>query len=384
MGDWKDLYSEVRKRKMEALNKKDVVKAVEKHGKILAIEGEYEKPDKVLEHMYAAEKEFIKRKHIDKKIRKLDFNHFDLVLIGCSGRKIPAAVFSKIKDYVANGGWLLTTDWAIESIVEAIFPGYIRWNREKTDDAVVSCQIIEQNHPFLDGLSGELEQSKWASKNSKKDEFRWWLENKSFPIQVVNYDAVKVLLNSWEIKKKWGEGPVLVYFDYGKRGGRVIHMISHTHLQKGGKKGKYASAMILTNILDEKVSQKMGIKKSSGYTSNWESPQTSSPQYRTNQTPLEEQWVQPQSQDNYITPSNVKTGGGGEMGLTTTSQIVEVNPQDPNFSYGSKCAVCGYDFGEYTKKIYRCKECGAPYHENCLNQQINKGTCKNCGRILLW
>ena len=31
---WKDLYSEVKKRKMETLNKKDVVKAVEKYGKI--------------------------------------------------------------------------------------------------------------------------------------------------------------------------------------------------------------------------------------------------------------------------------------------------------------------------------------------------------------
>ncbi|MBY8982959.1 MAG: hypothetical protein KGD57_08425, partial [Candidatus Lokiarchaeota archaeon] len=60
MSDWKNLYSEVRKRKIEALNKKDVVKAVEKHGRILAIEGEYEKPEKVIDHMYAAEKLFLK------------------------------------------------------------------------------------------------------------------------------------------------------------------------------------------------------------------------------------------------------------------------------------------------------------------------------------
>ena len=38
---WKDLYSEVKKRKMEALDKKEVVQAVEKHGKILAISGRY-------------------------------------------------------------------------------------------------------------------------------------------------------------------------------------------------------------------------------------------------------------------------------------------------------------------------------------------------------
>ncbi len=39
MSSEKDLYSEVKRRKMEALGKKDVVKAVEKHGRILAVEG---------------------------------------------------------------------------------------------------------------------------------------------------------------------------------------------------------------------------------------------------------------------------------------------------------------------------------------------------------
>ena len=46
---WKDLYSEVKKRKMEALDKKEVVQAVEKHGKILAVSGRYERPKKDVE-----------------------------------------------------------------------------------------------------------------------------------------------------------------------------------------------------------------------------------------------------------------------------------------------------------------------------------------------
>jgi hypothetical protein len=89
MSEWKDLYSEVRKRKMEALNKKDVVKAVEKYGKILAIEGEYEKPKKVLEHMYASEKEFMKERKISKDLKKINIDKFDVVLIGCSRNSFP-------------------------------------------------------------------------------------------------------------------------------------------------------------------------------------------------------------------------------------------------------------------------------------------------------
>jgi hypothetical protein len=163
----------------------------------------------------------------------------------------------------------------------------------------------------------------------------------------------------------------LCYFDHGSAGGRVIHLISHTHLQKGGAKGKYASALILTNILDEKVSAKMGISKSppKGYVSDWEQP---------------EQYTQPQQaipsapNDQYLNPSNQN------MGLTGTAQIVEVDVNSTNFSYADKCSYCGYDFGEYTGKIYKCQSCGTTYHENCLNMQINEGICKNCSKILLW
>ncbi|TFF63785.1 MAG: hypothetical protein EU521_00330 [Promethearchaeota archaeon] len=374
MSEWKDLYSEVRKRKMEALNKKDVVKAVEKHGKILAIEGEYEKPKIVLEHMYASEKEFMKERRISKDLKKTNLDKFDLVLIGCSGKRVPAATYPKIQRYILQGGWLLTTDWALERIVERIFPGFIRWNRRKTDDAVVSCKILNPYHPFLDGLVSEMQQNKWKSKDSQKAEFKWWLENRSYPIEVLNKDHVNVLISSQEIERKWGAAPVLVSFDYGENGGKLIHMISHTHLQKGGTKGKYASAMILTNILDEKITQKMGLSKtpSQGYISTWESiPKNEDHVYDTYQS---------ENSQNYVTPNNINS----DYGLTSTSQVIEIDPSDPNFSLNSKCIVCDLDFNDYSGKAYNCKECSAFYHKSCLDRQMNEGTCKNCGRILLW
>ncbi|TFG20562.1 MAG: hypothetical protein EU533_06055 [Promethearchaeota archaeon] len=369
MSSWKDLYSEVKQRKMEALNKKDVVNAVEKHGKILAVSGRYEKPEKVVDHMYAAKHETIK----PKSIMKYNLNEYDVVLIGCPGDEIPHSAFPKISEFVnLNGGWLITTDWAIKNIIEIIFPGFIRWNKERTADAVVSCQILEPNHPFLEGVITEIQQDKWSKKatNIKKSEFKWWLEYRSFPIQVLNPE-VTVLISSIEIQKKWGDAPVLCYFDYGKTGGRIIHFISHTHLQKGGSKGKYASALILTNILDEKVSQKMGLNKkpSSGYVSDWESSQYEASPYTQDSSINNEK---------YVTPSVT------DSSLTGTAQIVEVNVNSNDFSYGSKCGYCGYDFGEYTGKIYKCNSCGTTYHENCLNMQINEGICKNCGKILLW
>jgi hypothetical protein len=243
---------------------------------------------------------------------------------------------------------------------------------------VVPCQILQPHHPFLDGVLDEIRQSKWKSKDEHEHGFKWWLENRSYPIEVTNSKEVEILIRSNEIEKKWGVGPVLVYFEFGKNAGRVIHLISHTHLQKGDKKGKFTSAMILTNILDEKVSQRMGIQKGSGGESQWQSPQQ-----QINQPPLEEQWINPQSQqDDYVTPSN--EAGNEGIGLSTTSQIIEVDPNDPSFDRTTKCTYCEYDFEDSTKKIYKCKECGAFYHENCIEQQLAEGACKKCDRILLW
>ncbi|MFX0069819.1 MAG: hypothetical protein ACFFAO_01900 [Candidatus Hermodarchaeota archaeon] len=384
---WKDLYSEVKKRKMEALNKKDVVKAVEQHGKILAIEGRFEKPEDIIKNMYVSEYKIIKygkkaksRERMINEILNTDFSKYDILLIGCPGEEIPFSAHHKILNYVNNqGGWLITTDWAIKFIVEAIFPGYIRWNRKRTDDAVVACQILEPNHPFLDGVLGEIQQSKWsnkATKDTKTKEFRWWLEYRSFPIDIINPNEVNLLIASQEIEQKWGSNPVLLYFNYGKTGGRVIHMISHTHLQKGGLKGKYASALILSNILDEKISQKLNLSKGS-------TPQYvdySELQSHSQNTPIpsSDPWLAPPQENNYLTPSTSQSG----IGLTGTSQIVEAD--DTNFSFSSICTYCTYDFTDFKGKIYICKECGAPYHDNCLNIQINEGICKNCGRILLW
>jgi len=374
MSNWKDLYSEVKKRKMEALNKKDIVEAVEKHGKILAVSGRYEKPEKIIPHMYASEKKVIKPKDV----MKIDLNHYDVVLIGCPGNEIPNAAHTRIYKYVAeNGGWLITTDWAIRSIVEIIFPGFIKWNGARTGDTVVPCQILEPNHPFLEGLEIELQTAKWGGKKKSEESFRWWLEAKSFPITILNYTAVKILISSLVLQKKWGEAPVLVYFDYGKAGGRVIHLISHTHLQKGKAKGKFASAMILTNILDEKVSHKVGLKKGT----------PAGAQYQdfgqTYQTPSQMQSgtiytnIPTTSMPTSATTTTNTTG----LDLTGTSKIVEV---PNNFPPSQNCAFCDSNFENYTGKIYICKECGVPYHEQCLNIQINEGICKICNRILLW
>ncbi|MHA1731040.1 MAG: hypothetical protein ACTSU5_03810 [Promethearchaeota archaeon] len=394
--EWKDLYSAVKERKMAQMGKQAIVKKVEEQGKILAIEGKYEKPKVVLKHCYAAVKKQIRPQDVP----KTRLEDYDVVIVGCPGSDIPKSGHNLLREYVLNaGGWLLTTDWVVRTIVEYIFPGYIRWNGGKTADVVVPCQIDHPEHPFLEGIQdlGSITQvwkknikSVKAAKGAKSSgAFSWWLEDKSFPIEVINPAAVTVLISSEEIRRRWGAAPVLLYFDVGTTGGRVIHMISHTHLQKGKAKGKLASAMILTNILDEKVAIKHGLKgKAPSYSDQYGGgPKGSIPTGYT--APTQQQqvpagmavWTEEDLAANQAQFTNPDPSKGFVPELTETSQVVESTEKYPPTQ---KCALGDGNFEGYEGKIYKCSKCGAPYHEACINWQMQEGVCKICGRILLW
>jgi len=70
------------------------------------------------------------------------------------------------------------------------------------------------------------------------------------------------------------------------------------------------------------------------------------------------------------------------QGLTGTSMILEIDKK--KIYPGDLCVYCLNDFTYYDEKVYKCKECGSFYHENCLNVQLDTGVCKKCDKLLLW
>lgn len=140
-----------------------------------------------------------------------------LVAINCPGHVEPAAI-ARIRDFVAAGGSLFTTDWALRHVVQPAFPGTIAWNGVRTRDDVVRVEIRSRDNPFLRGvLEGE-------------DDPQWWLEGASYPIRVLDPARVEVLLASRDLTNRYGESPVAVLFRHGE--GEIFHMISHYYLQR--------------------------------------------------------------------------------------------------------------------------------------------------------
>ena len=138
------------------------------------------------------------------------------LMINCPGRLSRAGV-KKVKRFVKTGGFLVTTDWAIDLLPRA-FPGYVKRGRKNTSNDVVKVQIHDDDAPLLKNIKGMNENP------------RWWLEGSSYPIHVLNKEAVKVLIDSKEMRRKYGHAPIAVSFRYDD--GKVLHMTSHFYLQQ--------------------------------------------------------------------------------------------------------------------------------------------------------
>ena len=124
-----------------------------------------------------------------------------------------------MKEFVAAGGHLFTTDWALKHVLEPAFPGVVAHNGRTTGDEVVRIEVRDAENPYVAGVFHEGADP------------LWWLEGSSYPISILAPEVVSVLIASRELEDRHGEAPVAISFPFGR--GEVLHMISHYYLQRG-------------------------------------------------------------------------------------------------------------------------------------------------------
>lgn len=126
-----------------------------------------------------------------------------------------------VKEFVEDGGRLVTTDWAI-SLVSNVFPGRLTKTKKTSDDVVeVQCNT-DIARRFL-GLN-------YAQCHPK-----WWLEGSSDVYDIGQ--KVVPIITSEEMKEKYGKEYIASAFTEGK--GEVVHFISHLELQRTHLRNKY-------------------------------------------------------------------------------------------------------------------------------------------------
>lgn len=149
-------------------------------------------------------------------LERLDLLATQTLMINCPGDVTDSAI-GKLRSFVARGGYLVTTDWALRLLPRA-FPNTVEHNGKTTPNDVVAVHVHDQNEPLLRHVK------------VMRDHPRWWLEGSSYPIRVKDPKGVRVLMSSEEMSKKYGDGAVVVAFRHQQ--GKVLHMTSHFFLQQ--------------------------------------------------------------------------------------------------------------------------------------------------------
>jgi hypothetical protein len=202
-------------------------------GEILVTLGQFDKVQQVLDHL-----ELPYQTIPCQAVESLPLRADQVLIINCPGQFSPAGL-EAVRLFVARGGTLVSTDWALETTVQRAFPGTIQYTGRPTRDDVVAVSWVHPDAAFTRGVEvpGQT--------------ISWWLEASSYPIRVLDR-RVTVLVRSREMGERYGEDALVVTFDYGE--GTVVHLTSHYYLQrsqgdKSAKAGGPAAGAVAKEIL---------------------------------------------------------------------------------------------------------------------------------------
>ena len=83
-----------------------------------------------------------------------------VIFVNCPGHFSPQGL-RKLHQFVEEGGFLFTTDWALKHVLEPAFPGFVEYNGRSTADEVVRVEILDRADPFLSSILGPNDEPQW-------------------------------------------------------------------------------------------------------------------------------------------------------------------------------------------------------------------------------
>jgi hypothetical protein len=147
-----------------------------------------------------------------------------VVVINCDAH-IPERALTRIRDFVATGGYLLTTDWELDNSLALAFPGYVQWN-SKLNHGLAACD------------AEPVERDPILFNHAITKEATWAIDNEAHFLKIVNPEAVHILVRSRQLQAQYPDtnGVLAIAFSYGR--GQVLHLVGH-----------FGSGVHLTNAL---------------------------------------------------------------------------------------------------------------------------------------
>ncbi|HEY9676831.1 MAG TPA: hypothetical protein V6C76_02430 [Drouetiella sp.] len=163
-------------------------------------------------------------------LAKTPLTNTNVMIVDCAG-EIPSASLEVIRNFVANGGYLITTDWSLDNCLARAIPGFVSWNSANSIsecvDAAINRSVTASDDSDL--LLNTVSRAYWK------------LDDKCQMVKINRPDAVTVLVHS---KRLAYQDPNRTFALTGREGftpntigilactfryekGRVLHLVGH-------------------------------------------------------------------------------------------------------------------------------------------------------------
>lgn len=145
--DWTQVSKQLVRERMERENPEDVaVLDSVKDNDIICVKGTYDHIHLVLEAIG------IPFSHVSpQSLLKMDLKPEQTIYVNCPS-SFPVEAATKLRAFVEEGGQLITTDWALQHVLEKAFPGTVCYSGTSTGDEVVAIEIVEKDDDILRGM----------------------------------------------------------------------------------------------------------------------------------------------------------------------------------------------------------------------------------------
>jgi hypothetical protein len=161
-----------------------------------------------------------------KELRDFSLANTKVLVINCEG-KVPAEAVEPIRQWVIQGGALISTDWTLGSFVERAFPGMVAFDGYHTKGTTVDAVLLPTDPALLAG--------------TQVPRATWKLDEESQAVRVLRPSAVRVLARSYRLADQdpnssrvadYNQRGVLACeFNYGR--GSVLHLVGHFDYNAG-------------------------------------------------------------------------------------------------------------------------------------------------------
>lgn len=195
-----------------------------------------------------------------------------VLILNCAGTKnLSDAGIQKVKEFVAAGGYLFSSDWELRNTLEKAFPEVCKFKgetpREPKEGIEVKIRPHAQSatHPYLRDV---FPLGTWTAR-----EFKWKLDSRSHLVEP--NPAITILVESPDMEKM-GSSTVAFTFAYppgaggravtgggkGERrgGGQVLQVSSHLKNQEDAEGDGFALQQLLLNFIVEKQEARKSAK----------------------------------------------------------------------------------------------------------------------------